>query len=141
MTCQVVGFTKGPFPVFKIQVNWCTVTLETMDQLKLTLVTQTILEINSLNASAQSSPNLCTNANHLKFFSDQVTSIQISNCSFTNLVILMTSLLQLLVLWHFVSMSRTPWEGSPATQPGLHLTKEYALLLLCLQQSGDRLVK
>ena len=35
--------------------NWLTVALETMDELKLTLVTQTIPEIKSLNASAQSS--------------------------------------------------------------------------------------
>ena len=33
--------------------NWLTVTLETMDQSQLTLVTQTIPEIKSLNASAQ----------------------------------------------------------------------------------------
>ena len=35
--------------------NWLTVTLEIMKQLQLTLVTQTIPEMKSLNASAQSS--------------------------------------------------------------------------------------
>ena len=35
--------------------SWLTVTLETMDQLQLTLVTQTISEMKSLNFSAQSS--------------------------------------------------------------------------------------